>query len=374
MYKRLLEIREYLHACPEVGFEEFKTSSYLAGELKKAGFAVKTGIGGTGVIGVLEGKAKGQVIGLRADMDALKQELEGETINIHSCGHDVNCAIMLGVAEYFGQKGLEKGTVQVLFQPAEEVIEGAKRMIADGAGEGLDYLIATHLRPITEARFEQATPALRTCSTAVVKIKIKGKPAHGSRPHLGINAIDSATTVIQSINAIRINSNVPHSAKITQIKGGTPSYNIIPEHAEMTFDVRARNNETMAELLSQIERVAIAGAGVLGAEGSFAVEHAALAAIYNDEIIAIAKEAIIEVLGPTGVLPEIYTEGGEDFHYFAHAYPAIKATTIGLGADVTPGMHDPKMTYNLGVMEHGFKIVKAVVERILNKGNNVSAE
>ena len=179
MEARIQAAYEHLHAIPEVGFQEFQTSAWLAEQVQAAGFQVTTGVGGTGVVAVLEGRAPGPVVGLRGDMDALAQLVDGQEIRVHSCGHDAHCAMVLAAAEELARTGLARGTLRVLFQPAEETLFGATRMIEAGVLEGLDVLLGIHLRPIQEARTGQATPALCHGASAIMAVTLTGRTAEG---------------------------------------------------------------------------------------------------------------------------------------------------------------------------------------------------
>ena len=153
-----------LHAIPEPGFAEVKTSAYLAEALKAAGYAVTTGIGGTGVVGVLNGGKPGKTVMVRADMDALVHPIGGKDTAVHSCGHDAHCAMVLTMAEAVAAdvKGdaTFPGRLKILFQPAEEKLTGALSVIEAGAVADVDIALGFHLRPIQEAKMGQATPAL----------------------------------------------------------------------------------------------------------------------------------------------------------------------------------------------------------------------
>ena len=117
---RLQATYDTLHAIPEVGFAEHRTSAWLAERIGAAGFSVTTGVGGTGVVAVLKGTEPGPVVALRADMDALEHVVNGETVRVHSCGHDAHCSMVLTVAEELAKTGIRRGTLKILFQPAEE--------------------------------------------------------------------------------------------------------------------------------------------------------------------------------------------------------------------------------------------------------------
>lgn len=154
---------------------EFKTSAWLAEKIKAAGFAVTTGVGGTGIVAVLNGKEPGPVVALRADMDALAHVVDGQDVCVHSCGHDAHCAMVLTAAEEIAKTGIKRGTLKILFQPAEEKLFGATRMIEAGVLDDVEIILGIHLRPGQEAKSGQATPALYHGSSYIMEATITGQ-------------------------------------------------------------------------------------------------------------------------------------------------------------------------------------------------------
>lgn len=361
----VLDTYQTLHAMPEVGFQEHKTAAYLAGELKAAGFSVKTGVGGTGVIGSFDSGKPGPVVMLRADMDALAHTIDGVEKCVHSCGHDAHSAMVLTAAKILKETGIPCGRLQILFQPAEEKLTGALAVIRDGALEGVDMVFGIHLRPQQEARTGQATPALYHGASYMAEATIEGLTAHGARPHLGVNAIDAAAAVVQAVNSIRINPVVPCTVKATKLQAGGAALNVIPDRAEMSFDLRAQQNSVMDELIAKLTQAVENVPAGIGAKGVINIKGGVPAAEYSEDMISVAREAIQSVLGPAGVLAPIVTPGGEDFHFFIKHYPAIKAGYIGLGCDLKPGLHHPAMSFDLNALPNGVKILMAVVNRTL---------
>lgn len=359
---RVKEIYRILHAIPEVGFSEHKTAAYLAGELAKAGYAVRTGIGGTGVTGTLDSGVPGPVIGLRGDMDALAHIVAGEEKCIHSCGHDANSAMVLAAAETLALTPPAKGKIKIVFQPAEEKIFGALTIIETGAVDDLDILAGIHLRPIHEAKYGQATPALYHGATYFVEAAVKGVSAQGARPHLAVNAIDAAAAVVGAVNAIRLNPVESWSVKTTKLQAGA-TINTIPDLAEMTFDLRAQSNAVMDSLLAKLPPVIEHAAAANGATAAVTVKGGVPAAEYDQGMVAVARAAIGAVLGDSGVLDSIVTPGGEDFHFFARKNPRLKAVYIGLGCDLTPGLHHPEMKFDLDALPKGVAILCEIVRR-----------
>lgn len=360
----IIKVYQELHAIPEKGWHELKTSQYLKEALEKAGFEVTSNVGGTtGVIGVLKGQEPGPVFAVRADMDALVFTINGQDQTKHACGHDANCTMVLSAALEIAKIGIKRGTLKIVFQPAEEVLGGAKALLNSGLLNDIEEMIGIHLRPIQEAGMGQATPALCHGASYVVKAKVKGLASHGARPHLGINAIDAAAQIVNAVNAVKLNPTIPYSVKTTKLVAGGTAHNIIPDTAEMTFDLRAQTNEAMEELLDKTTNAIKQGAMSIGAETEVSITAGVPAADYNKEMIALAKKAIETVLGHA--LDPIITPGGEDFHYYS-TKGKIKTAYIGLGADLTPGLHSTEMKFNLDALVDGTKILAlAIYDRLI---------
>ncbi|MDU4959084.1 MAG: amidohydrolase [Sporomusaceae bacterium] len=356
-----------LHQMPEPGLAERRTAAYLASRLEQAGYVVRTGVGGTGVIGELRGAKPGVTVMLRADMDCMVHSVDGKEVYVHSCGHDAHSAMVLTTAVEMAAAGVEQGTLKILFQPAEETLQGALGVIADGGLEGVDFLLGLHLRPIQEARLGQATPALRHGASAAVAAALTGKTAHGARPHLGINAIDAGAAVLQAVNAIYVNPAVPATVKATRFQAGGAT-NAIPDRADLVFDVRAQTNAVMEELLEKTAQAVAKGAASIGAAGEALVAGRVPAAEYDAALTALLAESIRTVLGETGLLAPIQTPGGEDFHFYRQHRPALRVAYFGLGADLTPGLHHPDMTFDLRALRQGVDILLRALEHLLGKG------
>jgi len=364
MENRINACYDILHAMPELGFQEFKTSAWLAEQLRAAGCQVSTGVAGTGIVAVLRGTEPGPVVGLRADLDALPHQVDGQQVRVHSCGHDAHCSMVLAVAEALAGSGIRRGTLKLLFQPGEETLYGATRMIEAGVLDDLDILLGIHLRPIQEARAGQATPALYHGACAVMEATLHGRTAHGARPHLGVNAIDAAAAVISAVNAINLDPVVPWSCKVTRLRAGGPA-NIIPDQAELSLDLRAQRNDTMAALIERAGQAIKAGAATVGASAEVELPASVPSAEYAPEIVALAREAIRAVLGDQGLLDPVISPGGDDFHRYVEAKPALKTGFIGLGCDLAPGLHHPAMAFHRPAMAQGAQILLFMVRKLL---------
>lgn len=290
-------------------------------------------------------------------MDALEYEIDGEKVNIHACGHDANSSMVLAAAREVAEKGISRGKVLFIFQPAEETLEGAREIAKSGYLDEVEEMVGIHLRPIQEARLGQATPALWHGSSKMVKVKINGLASHGARPHLGVNAIDAAVLAINAINSIRVDPRISHSVKVTKINTEGNSHNVVPHSASMVLDLRAQTNRIMEEIVEKVEKAIHTSVQSIGAKAQIEVDGVP-AAEYDGEMVQTAREAIVDVLGSS--MDEIMTPGGEDFHFYTKILN-IKSAYIGLGSDLTPGLHHPEMKFDLKALEHGKEILENVV-------------
>ena len=362
--KFVKESFDYLHKIPELGLKEYKTSAYLAENLTKFGYEVQTGIGETGVVGTLKSKETGPVIVLRADMDALLHVVDGKETAIHSCGHDAHSAMVLAVAKEIAHRGLKKGRIKIMFQPAEETLAGALAMIEAGIIDDVDIAIGIHLRAKEEAKKGQATPALYHGASVKMTAIIEGLSAHGARPHLGINAIDAGALAVQAVNAIHLDPIVPTTVKVTKFQGGGGATNIIPDRAELVFDLRSQKNTHMEELIKKTGKAIETAAASVGAKAVISSTKGVPAAEYSDELIDVAREAIVSVLGKEGLLEPTITPGGEDFHFFVKHKPSLKAIYVGIGVDLLPGLHHPEMTFNRDALIDGVNVLLGLIDRL----------
>lgn len=364
--ERIMSTFNHLHDHPEISWKEIETTRYVVERMSRLGLETITFPDQTGAVAVWKGTESGPTVGIRTDIDALYQKVDGMLQANHSCGHDAHMTMIIETVEALKAGGFEpKGTLKVLFQPAEEQGNGALSFIDKGMVDDVDYLIGIHLRPIQEISLGQASPAIIHAATTMIQGTIRGKPAHGARPHLGVNAIEAASLLIQAINSIRVDPTVSHSAKMTSLQAGGDSYNLIPDRADFVFDVRAQSNEVMDHLLEHMERTAQAVTQSMGAGLEWSIIARMAAGNPHPEMIDIAEQAIRKVYGDPGLAPICVTPGGEDFHFYSLKRPHIKTTVIGLGCDLKPGLHDPHMTFDRNALFHGISIIGEMVRTIM---------
>ena len=357
---RLTEIFAHLHENPEISWKEYKTTDFITSLLKQEGYDVYTFPNSTGLyVEIGQGKP---VIGLRTDMDALWQEVDGEMRANHSCGHDAHMTMVIGVLLLIKKlKPQFTGTLRVLFQPAEEKGEGALSLVEKGLVDDTDYLFGVHLRPFQELEDGTFSPALHHGASMMIAAEIYGVEAHAARPHLGKNAIEIGSSLVEALKSIHIDTMIPYSVKVTKFHAGGESGNIIPGKAFINLDVRAQTNDGMEELVKDIRRIVDAVCKLYDAKIVLKVLMDIAAAQVNEEAKDILEHAIIQSVGHENVSPPLFTPGGEDFHFYSKQRPTVKTTMLGVGCNLTPGLHHPNMTFNRDRLITGVEILTRTV-------------
>lgn len=357
------KVYQKLHKVPETGFKEFATSDFIDKELRKIGFEVFRINGSTGLIGMLDSGIEGLNFGLRADIDALEFGYGKNKTNVHACGHDANSAMVLATAREVAKKGISKGKLILIFQPAEEILLGAKKVIKSGLIDELDELVGIHLRPADELKLGEATPSLRHGASYIIGFDIEGKNSHAARPHLGVNVLDAIVLAANGINMLKFDPKISHSIKITKVCVDNDTYNTIPNNAKVTLDLRAQTNELMDEILNKVIEVFRNMSELVGAKATVSFTKDSPAAEYDPELVADVGIAITKVLGCS--TETLRTPGSEDFHYYPK-HLKVKTAYIGLGANLVPGLHHPDMTFDKKSLMLGVNILKEIVFKKLS--------
>lgn len=353
---------EHLHANPEISWKEEETTRFLAARARALGLRVTTFDDSTGL--VAEWGEGGPVVGLRTDIDALWQEVDGEWRANHSCGHDAHMTMVLETVETLMAAGFQpKGTLKILFQPAEEKGTGALKLVEKGVVDDIDYLYGVHLRPIQEMRAGFAGPAIYNGAALFMNGEILGVAAHAARPHLGINVIEVASAIVTALGHVHINPVVPATVKMTMLQAGGESSNIIPDRAVFTLDLRAQTNEAMDELVAKVNNVVAGVSAMYGATVHLTTGSRMVAAEVDEHAKELMSKAISEAMGESALLPAPVSPGAEDFHFYTVERPQIKATMLALGCDLSPGLHHPHMKFERESLLQGIEILSRVVVR-----------
>ena len=344
-----IEMRHRIHQNPELGNREFETAALVAEHLRALGFdEVITGVAHTGVVGILKGGLPGDVVAVRADMDALpvtedtpypfastvRTEYLGQEVGVmHACGHDIHTAVQLGVASVLASMRDEiPGTIKFIFQPAEEGPPpgeegGADLMVAEGVLERPrpSAIFGLHALAGMDVGLVGYTPGPMLAAVDHFKIKITGQQSHGAYPHMGIDPIVMASQAVSTFQTIRSRNLSPLEPSVITVgimRGGT-RFNIIPAEVEMEGTVRSYNPEVrdaierrMGEILDGITR---AGGGTF----ELVYDRGSPATVNDIELTSEMAPTLTRVLGEQSVQVLEPVMGGEDFSFFANEVPGF---------------------------------------------------
>jgi hippurate hydrolase len=369
----LVALRRDLHAHPEIGFEEVRTSGIVAGLLEGYGVRVHRGLGGTGLVGVLEGRsANGRRIGLRADMDALPIE---EATNLpyrstvpgkmHACGHDGHTTMLVGAARYLAETRDFDGTALFIFQPAEEGLGGARAMIADGLFERFpcDELYAIHNAPHGPFGLFHVRPGPAMAAADFFDIRITGRGAHAAQPNRGIDPILVASALAQGMQSIVSRNADPLKAavvSITQIHAGA-AYNVIPESAHLAGTVRTFDADVRVMIAERIRALAAGIAAAYGAQIDVEIRDVFSVLNNSPAQAAAAAEAATELFGAENVDAEATPRmGSEDFADMVARVPGAYAW---IGGTPGPGLHNAAFDFDDRIIPLGSAFLARIVER-----------
>ncbi|MFS8931229.1 M20 aminoacylase family protein [Cupriavidus taiwanensis] len=360
LHDELAALRQHIHRHPELAFEEHDTADLVAGKLREWGYQVTRGVGKTGLVGQLRVGKGGKRLGLRADMDALPiQEDTGLPYAssrpglMHACGHDGHTAMLLGAAKHLAATRNFSGTLNLIFQPAEErgFDSGAKSMVADGLFERFpcDMVFAMHNHPgVPQGRFLMRPGPFLAAGDRVF-VKVAGLGGHAARPHLAVDPLVAAAAIVMALQTV-VSRNVPpnESAVLTvgRLRAGD-ALNVIPADAEIGISVRSFSPEVRALLKDRITTLAHMTAESYGAnaeiryvEGYPVVDNAA-------DAVALAAQVAMELVGEEDVdrdYPKMM--GSEDFAYMLQECPGA-LVRIGNGpSDGGRGLHNPRYDFN----------------------------
>ncbi|MBL8119606.1 MAG: amidohydrolase [Anaerolineae bacterium] len=375
MRDELVALRRDFHMHPELAFEEFRTAGIVAEELQRLGLEVQTGVGKTGVVGILEGAQDGPTVLVRADMDALPITEENElsfasTVSgkMHACGHDGHTAIGLGVAKIFaGQRDKIAGRIKFVFQPAEEVVGGAKAMIQDGVlGDPRpDVTLGLHLwnsMPIGKVALADG-PVM--AGSSVFTIRITGKGGHAALPHTTIDPVACAAQMVSALQTI-VSRNVPalDSAvvSVTQLMAGT-AFNIIPQEAMLRGTIRFFKVETRDQVDRRMREICAGIGHAMDCKVDVDIEHSILP-VRNDDVVSERVRSILSgYIGQDGLILGERTMGAEDVGLFMDDIPGAY---FFLGAAVPDrqtyyGHHHPRFDFDENALPLGAALLSAAV-------------
>lgn len=368
------EWRHHLHSHPELAFEETGSAQYIADLLRSWGYAVTTGIGKTGVVASLTRGAGNKAVGLRADTDALpileQTGLDYGSQNpgkMHACGHDGHMTMLLGAARHLAERGAFNGTVHLIFQPAEEIMGGAKAMIEDGLFERfpMDAVFGMHNMP-GEPQGKlifRAGPMM--ASVDGWEIVLEGKGSHGSTPHLSIDPVVAGSAIVMALQTIVSRNIAPLKSAVVSVGAfqAGDAGNVIPQSALLRLSIRASTPEVRELVLGKVRSIVAAQAESFGVTHTITGDITGAVLVNDPHQTEFAAGVARELLGPENVDTNgAFYMGSEDFAFMAQQRPA---TYCIIGNGDTAQVHHPKFDFNDRNLSIGAAYWVALAERFL---------
>ncbi|NMO00990.1 amidohydrolase [Gordonia sp. TBRC 11910] len=371
---RLRAFRHDVHAHPELAFAEHRTADVIADYLRGLGAEVTTGVGGTGVVGVIRGTSAGPTIGLRADMDALpiverqpRPYASTSSGVMHACGHDGHCAMLLGAAEMLCAATEFAGNVVVVFQPAEEGAAGAVAMLDDGllARFGIEEIYGIHNIPGIDAGDIAVRAGTQLASFDDLDITITAPGGHAMAPHLAGDVIvagSALVTALQTIVARRLDPAVRAVVSITQFVAGDTN-NVLPPTARLRGTARCLSADARDEIQRMVTDICASTATAHGVDVALTYERRYPCTVNEPGCAARAAAVAADVVGADRV--DANCDGilaAEDFAFFLQQIPGAYAF-IGNGAGAP--VHNPDYDFNDDIIGVGAKFLAALALRAI---------
>lgn len=374
-------LRRDFHRHPELGFREVRTAGVIARELRQLGLETTTGIAETGVVALLEGEQPGPVVLARFDMDALPvqedtgAEYASETPGLmHACGHDGHVAVGLTVARILHSlRAQMKGTVKFVFQPAEEGMGGAERMLAEGILEGpkVDYTLGMHLWNERPVGWVGVTPGPLMAGADIFDVRIEGKGGHGALPHESVDPVVAAAHIIaaaQSIVSRNISPLDTAVVSICRLKAGD-TFNVIPQWAEFSGTFRTYEPAVRERLVMRFETLVNSMADAMQCRAEVDIRRLTPAVI-NDPKVAEALRQSLQHLPGLKVETGFRTMVSEDFAFMMEQVAGCYIMVGSANADrgLNYGHHHPRFDFDEAALPNAVAVMAACVLRLL-EGN-----
>jgi amidohydrolase len=353
----VIALRRDLHRIPELGFQEQKTSQYVADHLRREGLNVQTGLAGTGVVGLLDTGKPGRCLMIRSDMDALPLE---EQTNLsfssrhsglmHACGHDGHMAMALAAVSVLVKiKDRLAGSVKFVFQPAEEGPGGAKPMIKAGVMQApeVDYVFGLHLWPDLPEGTLGIRDGIIMAAMDRFDLSIIGKGGHGAMPHRCVDALEVGCQVVGALQRIvsrQMNPLSPSVVTVGQFEAGK-TYNVIAEQAQLSGTTRTFDREIWHSWPQRLEKVIMGVCAAMGADYKYTYTPGYPPLENDPKMVEVAKNCAEMVVGAQNLkLPEP-TMGGEDMAFFLEQAPGC-FMFLGVGSPGGAPLHNPRFDFN----------------------------
>jgi len=366
----IVDLRHDLHQHPELGYEEFRTARRVLEHLSEIpDLDLRTGVAETGIIATLGPEKSGPCVALRADMDALPIEEESDlpyksqvSGKMHACGHDGHTSCLVGAAKVLAQCTDElAGPVKFIFQPAEEVGAGGRRLYEEGALENpkAQAIFGLHGAPNLPQGQIGTCPGSFLASADTFQIDIQGQGAHAAFPHTGIDPVLIASHIVVALQSIVSRNIDPLSQAVVtvgQIIGGTAT-NVIPSTAQLKGTVRALDEDVRAHVLERVVHIATHTAESLNGSAEVHFEDG-YPVLNNNEQAKQTLETIVAQTKTAKIIDLLPVMGAEDFAFYAEQIPGM-FFMLGLlpqGHTDAPGLHNPSFNFADGALSHGIKL------------------
>lgn len=380
VFERMVAVRRDLHSHPELGFQEERTSERVAARLDELGIEWRR-VAGTGLVADLPGPSGTPRVALRADLDALPirertgLEFASEVDGLmHACAHDGHTAMVLGAAEILASESLA-APVRLLFQPAEEVGEGARRMIDDGALEDVGMIFGGHLDPHFETGVLAVTRGPVNASVDTFRIEISGREGHAARPHEGLDAVVIGSMLVMALQTIVAREVAPAEPSVVTVGrfSAGRTANVIAGRAELEGTIRAHDDRTRDHLVRSVKRIAESTAAVHRATLEMEFTEGAPVLVNEGRPWELAREAAVAVVGAERVTwMKTPNMGGEDFSYYMKEAPGCYIRFGCRGGDRTAfPAHSSQFDFDEAALAIGaawFARVARVAGRALSGG------
>lgn len=356
-FDEMKSIRHDIHRHPELGYQEQRTAAIVAHCLERWGYRVRRGVGGTGVVGTLQVGDGNRSIGLRADLDALPiSEASGRPYSsehdgvMHACGHDGHTAILLAAAKHLAQTRAFSGTLNLIFQPAEEGGAGALAMLDDGLFEHApcDSVYALHNYPTPTLAFGQMAIGSGAVMASVdsLVIEVRGKGGHAASPQFTCDPVVVAAAIIQALQTIVSRNVSPHDCAVVSVTGihGGGTFNVIPGEVEMKLSVRAYDEAQRSLIRSRIQDIVQSQAASFGASAQLREAAVSYPVLVNaDGPARAAREVAHRYFGEDSVVDHPPILAADDFAFMAQRAPACY---INIGAGQGAALHNAHYDFN----------------------------
>lgn len=383
-HSEMIAVRRHLHAHPELSFEEYKTSEYVAGKLDELGIPYQKGFVKTGIVGLIEGSKPGKTIALRADLDALpiieENQKEYKSKNegvMHACGHDVHTTSLLGAARILNElKDQWAGTIKLVFQPGEERLPGgASLMIREGALENPkpQFIFGQHVLPSMEVGKVGFRPGMYMASADEIYMTIKGKGGHAALPHLNVDPILMTSHIIVALQQV-VSRNAPPAVPSVLSFGkviANGATNVIPDEVKIEGTFRTMNEEWRADAHQKIARLATEIAKSMGGECVVDIRKGYPYLVNDEELTLKARSNAIAYMGAENVIDMDLRMTAEDFSYYSQEMPGCfyRIGTGNTSKGITSGLHTSTFDIDEDALKTGMGLMAWLALCELNGDN-----